>query len=537
MKINPMKPNLIIIIIISFFVGNILNAQNAKYWVFLKNKKNVTFDPYNYFDKKTIERRLAYGIPLIDSTDFPLNQEYVNTVTGIVDSVSHQSRWFNAMSVYATEQEIEKVNELPFVSSIEAMELFCYPAEYESSEWDTIIYPSLLNIMEKQTNRMGGSFFQESNIDGKGIRIAIFDGGFPTVNTSPAFEHIRKEGRIIKTWDFAKNKEFVYGYISQGTMVMSCIGGMINGEKIGLATGAEFLLARTEVRSEPFSEEENWLAAVEWADKNGADIINSSLGYTYHRYFPNQMDGKTTFVTKAANLAAKKGILVVNAAGNDGNNSWKIIGAPADADSVLSVGGIYPATDYHTSFSSYGPTWDKRLKPNVCAYAHVTAAGKNGMTSTQGTSFASPLVAGFAACAWQFMGKGINNMQMFKMIEKSGDLYPYFDYAHGYGVPQAGSFARFKLSKPDTLSLEKTFDFMNEDGFVKVIAVQKYVGRKSERSKNYLYYNIQNPDGTLKEYFIVSVDQTEVLKLPLTDYKKGQKLNVHLGNYTNTFEF
>ena len=532
-----MKRILFLIILILFFAGNICSAQNAKYWVFLKNKKDITFDPYKYFDNKTIERRLAFDIPLIDSTDFPLNPEYVNAVTLIVDSISHQSRWFNAMSVYATEQEIAEVNKLSFVSSVERMELFCYPTEYESMGWDTIIDPSLLDIMEKQTNRMGGSFFQKSNIDGKGIRIAIFDGGFPTVDTSPAFEHIRKDGRIIKTWDFTKNREFVYSYISHGTMVMSCIGGMVNGKKIGLATGAEFLLARTEVKSEPFSEEENWLAAVEWADKNGADIINSSLGYTYHRYFPNQMDGKTSLVARAANLAAKKGILVVNAAGNDGDNSWKIVGTPADADSVLSVGGIDPATDYHTSFSSFGPTWDKRFKPNVCAYGHVTAAGKSGLTSTQGTSFASPLVAGFAACAWQLMGKGINNMQMFNMIEKSGDLYPYFDYAHGYGVPQAGSFARFKWSEPDTLSTEKTFDFENEDGFVKVIAEPEYVGNKIEDSKHYLYYNIQNQDGTLKKYFVISINQSEVLKLLISDYKKGQKLNVHLGNYTNTFEF
>jgi len=526
-----MSRRILFVILISFFVGNIIHAQDKKYWVFLKDKKGVTFDPYSYFDKKTIERRRQYGIPLVDSTDFPLNNNYVNTIYKIADSTSNHSRWFNAMSVYATDQEIKEISKLDFVSSVSEMRSFVYTADYKNSEWDTAVSPKMLETLKKQTERMGGNYFQQAGVDGKGIRIAIFDGGFPTVDTNPAFEQIRKDGRIIKTWDFARNKEFVYSYISHGTMVMSCIAGIINGRKIGLATGAEFLLARTEVRGEFFSEEENWLAAVEWADKNGADIINSSLGYTFNRYFPNQMDGKTTLVTRSANLAAKKGMLVVNAAGNDGDNSWKIIGAPADADSALSVGGINPATDIHTAFSSYGPTWDKRLKPNVCAYGHVMAAGKNAMESTQGTSFASPLVAGFAACAWQ-ISRGLNNMQMFRSIEESGDLFPYFDYAHGYGVPQAQYFFEHGMSVP-----EATFDLVTEDEFVKVIVKNEFINKKYEGAKGYLFYNIQNADGTLQEYSVISVMQKEVLKLALFNYKKGQRLNVHLGNYTRTFEF
>jgi len=333
------------LILLLFFIGTIfVSAQNNKYWVFLRDKKNTTFDPYKYFDKKTIERRLQYGIPLADSTDFPLNDDYVKAISTLVDSVSHSSRWFNAMSVYASASEIEEVKKLPEVKSVEQMQAIAIPAEYDNSNYNSGD-SSLLIPLPKQTARMGGELFREKNIDGKGIRIAIFDGGFPTVDTNPAFEQVRKDGRIIKTWDFVKNKDYVYSWMSHGTMVMSCICGIVNGHQIGLATGAEFLLARTEVKREPFFEEENWLAAVEWADKNGADIISSSLGYTYQRYFPSQMDGKTTLVTRAANLAAKKGMLVINAVGNDGDNKWKIIAAPADADSALSVGGIDPLTD------------------------------------------------------------------------------------------------------------------------------------------------------------------------------------------------
>jgi len=508
-----------------------VSAQNSKYWVFLKNKKSVTFDPYSYFDKKAIERRIANGISLVDSTDFPLNSIYETSITSLADSVSHSSRWFNAMCVYASSEKIEEIRNLPFVSDVELMESAPIACSVEGAGWDTTLNASMTSILEKQTKRMGGDLFENAGIDGKGIRIAIFDGGFPSVNTSPVFEQIRKENRIIKTWDFAKNKEFVYGYMSHGTMTMSCIAGMIKGKKIGLATGAEFLLARTEVKREIFSEEENWLAAVEWADKNGADIISSSLGYTYQRYFQNQMDGKTTLVTRAANFAARKGMLVVNAAGNDGDNDWHIVGAPADADSCLSVGGIDPITDFHITFSSLGPTWDKRAKPNISTFGHVAAAGKNGMQQVDGTSFACPLAAGFAACAWQ-MNRSLKNMQMFLEIEKSADLYPYFDYAHGFGVPQASYFTENKKQISDT-----SFDFVKKEDVLKVMVRQAYLDKKTGGFQSHLYYNIQDTDGLLTEYNVILVSSNEVLSFRTSNYKKGEKLNVHLGSYTGSYTF
>jgi serine protease AprX len=507
-------------------------SQNNKYWIFLKDKKNVTFDPYSYFDQKAIERRIINNISLFDSTDFPLNDTYLKTVSESVDSVSNCSRWFNAMAVYASSDEIEKVKDLPFVLSVEPMIMQCYVASENVNEWDTTMNTEELEVLEKQLNVMGGDLFEKAGIDGKGIRIAIFDGGFPTVDTNPVFEHIRKDGRIIKTWDFTKNRENVYLAISHGTSVMSCIAGIVNGKKIGLATGAEFLLARTEVRSEPFSEEENWLAAVEWADKNGADIINSSLGYTYHRYFNNQMDGKTSLVARAGNLAAKKGILVVNAAGNDGDNDWEFVGTPADADSVLSVGGIDPWTNYHISFSSFGPTSDGRMKPNVCAVAHVTAASKDGMASMDGTSFASPLTAGFAACAWQ-IAKDMTNMQLFAEIEKSGSLYPYFDYAHGYGIPQASYFTDTTISYN-----EQTFSFYDmDDGNVEVKIHPGFLDTDKDTEGAMLYYNIQESDGKLKEYNVLSVYQEKVLSLKKSDFTKGCKLNVYYKGYTDSYSF
>lgn len=298
---------------------------------------------------------------------------------------------------------------------------------------------------------------------------------------------------------------------------------------MGLAPGAEFLLARTEIATEPFSEEENWLAAVEWADKNGADIINSSLGYTFHRYFPENMDGKTSLVARAANLAAAKGILVVNAMGNEGSSKWKTLGTPADADSVLSIGGYDPDSDYHISFSSYGPTTDKRMKPNVSAFGHVIAAGKSGLKTVDGTSFSSPLVAGFAACAWQ-SNRGLNNMQLFKEIEKSGDLYPYFDYAHGYGVPQANYFVT-KENKEATA----TFEIVQDGSSIKVKVIEAFLP-VGDKEKTYLYYHIENAKGVIDKYVVIKVYQSEVQEIKASDLMHNEKLVVHYKGYTATFK-
>jgi hypothetical protein len=236
-------------------------------------------------------------------------------------------------------------------------------------------------------------------------------------------------------------------------------------------------------------------------------------------------------------------MLVVNAAGNEGTDKWHFIGAPADADSVLSVGGIDPATGYHTSFSSYGPTADKRMKPNVSAYGHVIAAAPAGLTPTQGTSFASPLVAGFAACAWQ-SNRVLTNMQLFREIEKSGSLYPYFDYAHGYGVPQAGYFVNTKPSSPEpsfkvvesgdslTIVIEKSLASVDKahPGFGKSFSEHAEPGLGA--NPEYLYYNIMDAGGVLRSYYVVAVTQPNALTLNKSDYQPGDTLNVHYAGYS-----
>ncbi|MDR2009853.1 MAG: S8 family serine peptidase [Bacteroidales bacterium] len=507
-------------------------AQNY-YWVFFKDKANTEFDPYEYFDSKAIERRIKNNISLYDISDYPLNSSYVDQVSELSDEYIGETRWFNAIAISTSEHNIEYIRNFDFVKEVVHIYSDMQPAHYEVID-NTFSYELSKNlnnenlIITPQIERFQGRKFREAGIDGKGLRIAVFDGGFPNVDNHVAFKHLRDNNQIIKTWNFPKKQENVYGWNSHGTSVLSCIAGINpNGELLGLATGAEFLLARTEVGPEPGKEEVWWLQAVEWADKNGADIINSSLGYGIERHYPYEMDGKTTIVTKAANMAASKGILVCNSAGNEGSSkNWLIIGAPADADSILSIGGI--ATDGYRKiyFSSVGPTADGRMKPNVCAFGEARVANKKNpiFGSASGTSFSSPLVAGFVACAWQTK-RELTAMEMKKEIEKSADLYPYFDYSFGYGVPQASYFTNNKEKE-----IIKTFDFEVDSFLIAINTIN--------RNNKLLFYHIENSNGVLDYYTQIDlVPWTENnIKIKKSELYPDKTLTVLYDGYVSSYK-
>lgn len=472
------------------------------HWVFLTDKQGSTFDPYSYFDAKAIERYQQCGADLYDISNYPLNEGYVAQVNALATEEVGVSRWFNAVAVMATPEQIASIQRLPFVKEVVALEDNMQLAR--SGRADKAA-PSVLSEQEvrrlhKQLVRMGGQYFRAKGIDGRGVRIAVFDGGFPQVNTHVAFQHLRDNHQIIKTWNFPNKKENVYGWSSHGLMTLSCIAGRQGDMDLGLATGAEFLLARTEVEAEPFKEEVWWQMAVEWADKNGAQIISSSLGYGKDRYYTKDMNGQS-YVAKAGNMAARKGILVCNSAGNEGDDkSWRSIITPSDADSVLCVGGINASLRSYerTSFSSYGPSADGRQKPNVCAFAYAwtanTGSSNENYREVPGTSFSCPLVSGFAACALQARPE-LTAMQLFHEIEKSADLYPYCDYTYGYGVPQADYFTG------DRKPVQPTFKFEEkEDGVVSIVPLQDNNGSCRIFIKN------SQPDGTIIDYQKVELD-------------------------------
>ena len=513
-------------------------GQNC-YWVMLTDKQGTTFDPYTYFDAKAIERYQLNGADLYDISNYPLNAGYVAQVDALATEEVGLSRWFNAVAVMATPEQIEAIQSLPFVKEVVALESNMHLASANLSTLDSQFSSSDSNGLSAQLHRMGGRYFRAKGINGKGVRIAVFDGGFPQVNTHIAFKHLRDNHQIIKTWNFPNKKEDVYGWNSHGLMTLSCIAGIhryqgTEGEVCtdnGLATGAEFLLARTEVEAEPFKEEVWWQMAMEWADKNGAQIISSSLGYGKDRYYTRDMNGRS-YVAKAGNMAARKGILVCNSAGNEGSDQgWRTIITPADADSVLCVGGIDSSmTKYrHISFSSYGPTADGRQKPNVCAFgcAHTArkGAGNDNYDYAYGTSFSCPLVSGFAACALQAHPE-LTAMQLFHEIEKSADLYPYCDYTFGYGVPQADYFTGDRQPVQPTFRIEK----VDSNHHVRVIPLQ------DNPEKCYVFVKNSRSNGSIIDY-----RQWELKKGFTTgmwiEICVGDIVTIHYNGYTDTVHF
>ena len=509
------------------FFSTVAMAQEKCFWVFFTDKNDTQFDPYSYFDAKAIERYRQCGADLYDISNYPLNDSYVNVVNGYSSEVFGESRWLNAVGIMATDDNANRIAQLPFVERVQEIvsDATLASSTIDDSGWLRCARndddKTNKDVLTDQLKRFGGQYFVDKGINGKGMRICVMDGGFPKVDTHPAFKHLRDNGQIIKTYNFPNRKENVYGWNTHGTMVLSCIAGINeDGQMMGLATGAEFLLARTEIEPEPFKEEVWWAQGAEWADKNGANIINSSLGYGKDRHWTKDMDGRS-YVAKAANKAVEKGILVCNSAGNEGDDKrWMTIITPADAENVLCVGGIEDNLEKyrHIDFSSYGPSADKRLKPNVVAFGHAAVANpSNGKyTDAYGTSFSSPLTAGFCACAWQTM-RDKTALEMKDEIEKSADLYPYFDYAFGYGVPQAAYFTG------DLKPAKRSFNLVQEKDGVKVVFPEII-------DNQYAFINVEGNDGVLIGYYQARPDSLGI-KLFNKDLGEGKKLNVSYNGF------
>ena len=457
----------------------------GRYWVSFRDKQGVGFAPAAYFSPAAQARRHRQGLPPADATDRPVRPDYLAAVRRRVDTLTVVSRWLNGVACRATPVQAAALRRLPGVAAVVAWPVVSRlrPAAHpidnkEDTSTNSLaaISPADYQLARQQTASLGRAELSQAGLLGQGVRIAVFDVGFRGTDWHPAFRALRREKRIAATYDFLKNRPDVFRGGAHGTEVLGCLAGRLAGRDtlsvgpaLGLAPAATYLLARTEsLGSERYTEEEAWLRAAEWADQQGADIISSSLAYTEQRYFPEQMDGRHSLIGRAATLAARKGILVVSAAGNDGDDDWVRIGTPADADSVLAVGGLDPATGLHLSFSSVGPSADRRVKPDVSAFGIVLTVSTNGgYERVEGTSFSAPLVAGLAACAQQAGGGKLPAMDLLRRVREASDLFPYYDYAHGYGRPEAGRLlARLKGPAP---AVEPTFDFVVHDSLVAVV--------------------------------------------------------------------
>lgn len=422
-----------------------------KYRVSLKDKSGTGYSiahPEKFLSAKSIERRRRQGLS-IDESDLPVSKKYLEKIGKTGVRVVHTSKWNNTVLVQTADTSLmEKVASMPFVTGVRKVAVYSKApksSEADRSHWvenaasasDTLADTGYYGKGEHQIKQLHGDVLHAQGYRGEGMTIAIIDGGFHNADLIPALKSVK----ILGTKDFGGNDENVYALERHGMMVLSCIGMNQPHFMVGTAPEASFYLLRSEDSdTEQLVEEDNWCAALEYADSVGVDLVNSSLGYTvFDNPLDNveywEQDGKTHLNSRSASMAASKGIVVCNSAGNSGNGQWKRIGVPADADHILAVGALTPKGQ-NTLFSSVGNSADGRIKPDVCAQGqNCSLMGDNGhLTTANGTSFASPILCGMVACYWQ-AHPTLTATEVIEAIHRLGDRYEHPDNVYGYGLP------------------------------------------------------------------------------------------------------
>ncbi len=438
---------------ISSFCFTQAQSSYNTYFIQFKDKSNSPYSfsqPEQFLSPKSIERRIRTGVGF-DSLDIPVNTSYIQQVLQQGNSnVLLKSKWFNSITVELIDTAIAatwklQVEALPCVFQVKSLPSI--PLEKISIHKGTqsevgTVSDDFYGPSFKQTEMLNGHLLHQLGLNGKGMDIAVFDGGFLFADILPAMSHLFDEGRIIETHDFLHyNSSQVFDASTHGTMVLSHMAGIMKDSLYGTAVEANYYLFQTEdVFREVRLEEDTWIQAAEWADSTGIDVINSSLGYSlfdedYMNYSPSDMNGSTTRISQAAEICALKGTLVVNSAGNSGDDAWHVITAPSDAEHVLCIGAV-DLNGTHASFSGYHPPGLNDVKPNIVAMGRQTvyAASDSTISRGNGTSFSSPIIAGMAAILWQAFPTA-SNMEIFNAIEESASLYSTPNDSMGHGIP------------------------------------------------------------------------------------------------------
>jgi len=449
----------IIFLCISIHAFSQQKVYPGKYVIYFKDKSGSEFSisqPEKFLSDRAIKRREKFSIP-IDERDLPVSRIYLAELEKLGVKIIEFSKWFNCAIIGSDSDSIlQLVSKLGFVLSEipETLLPEANTSEPEKEYNNSFTYLKIPQAFYKNTfdygrsqnqiEQLNGQTLHNSGYQGQGVIIAILDAGFYKANELAAFDSAYIQKRVLGVYDFVDQDTIVYDKGEHGMQVWSTIGAYLPGQFVGTAPKASFYLLRSEdAVSENRIEEYNWACAAEFADSVGADVINSSLGYNNFddktlSYTYKDMDGKTAISSIAANIAASKGILVVNSAGNEGNDDWKYITAPADAENIITVGAI-DASSRYVYFSSVGPTADGRLKPDVAAkglYATVLS-GSGNVSSSNGTSFSSPIMAGMVACLRQ-AHPNARIPEMIVAIKESANMSSKPDTLLGYGIPDFG---------------------------------------------------------------------------------------------------
>ncbi|WP_411973171.1 S8 family peptidase [Sphingobacterium sp. Lzh-3] len=423
----------------------VTDANDYKFRLVLKDKgtsSHTLNNPETFLSEKAIQRRQKRNIA-IDNSDLPISEDYLNQIEKIGCKIVSKSKWLNTVTVHCVDYFlIDNYKNLPFVHSAE--KVWEGPRENltEKGKYKDIPQRVSNNTSNNKLDYGGaasnininnGQVLHENGFKGAGIDIAVIDAGFLNLKNNPAFKNVNIKGAK----SFVYENDDPYAVDMHGVWVSSCMAVNQPGTYVGTAPEANYWLLRSEDQSsEQHVEEDYWASAAEFADSVGVDIINSSLYYGPESFYNpaykfEEMDGKTTFATRAANIAASKGILIVNCAGND--RSW--VGSPADSPHVLTVGAVYDNRRV-AYFTSWGVTVDGRMKPDVMALGGgAWVIGESGVGETRsGTSYSSPILCGLAACLWQAYPQ-LSNKELMDVIRKSGDRMNTPVIPYGYGIP------------------------------------------------------------------------------------------------------
>lgn len=460
-KLLPMIVTLVSLLLTMMLPAEARNNGSAKipypggkhymYRLTLTDKRpsiHMMSNPLSFLSAKALERRRRQGIS-VDTLDVPVAQQYVDEVEKLPGmKVVSRSRWSNTIVVRTKDAAATgRLSQLPFVSDVRMVwvspdSIVANPPRpkyhTEIEQRDTSIHASH-GVAQPQLEMVGGVKLHERGFRGQGMTIAVMDAGFLNADLIPAFRDINLVGYA----DFVvPQSRSIFAEMEHGANVLSILAINKPGVYVGAAPDAAYWLLRCEdQQSEQPVEEDYWAAAAEFADSAGVDVISCSLGFNiYDKPFTNyysywQQDGRTALISRMASTVASRGMVLVNSAGNNGQDPWKKIGFPADARDMLCVGAVTPERR-NASFSSVGPSADGRVKPDVMAQGSPTniLSERGTLTSVMGTSFSCPIVAGLTACLWQ-EHREMTAMQIIDLVRSLGDNFSHPDNVYGYGVP------------------------------------------------------------------------------------------------------
>ena len=438
--------------LILFFAGaNQVRAQSAskgyddlwfyRVWFNEKTESSGDYSPEELLSPAAIARREKYGIPLITESDIPVSLQHINTLTASGFTLRCTSKWLNT-ALFSTPlpKDVTTLEAYDFIDSIQLVKHPAEPAKRSYSKYGNTEILASPPAFDPRIP-LNGNILHESGLIGRNITIAVLDAGFVNADKIEALEPLRKRGGIVATHDFVLMNSNVYNYHTHGTSVLSILAGSLPDIINGTAPGADYLLLRTEDDGSEFPvEEDYWVAGAEYADSAGADVITSSLGYfTFDDpsmdYSFSDMDGDRPFITKGADVAVSKGILVVNSAGNERNKEWVRIIAPSDGDSVLCVGALRQDLTI-ADFSSSGYSSDGQVKPDVVAPGvAIPIQFEPGLWhSGSGTSFSCPVISGLSASLMQAVPEA-SPAEIIRALHESSDRFASPDSLYGYGMP------------------------------------------------------------------------------------------------------